>query len=78
MQFLVYATPHVLKHPRMLVPQSSTVRLTEAICTAWHEIHLMLQGRANTLLQSSNAPSPNAFTIWCSAVPRAKRAPKNS
>jgi hypothetical protein len=49
---LVKNTPHVLKHPKMFGPQSSTLRITEVICTVWYEIHLMLQGIANAFQQS--------------------------
>jgi hypothetical protein len=54
--------PHVIKHPKKLVSQSSITLITEVMCTTWQYIHLMLLNIRNTHPQSSNMRSQKAFT----------------
>lgn len=68
--------PHVLKHPKMLCPQSSTRCSTEVNHPTWRYLNLMLLRNSNTLRQSSDMLSPGAFTTGPTIRPLPSKHPK--
>jgi len=68
--------PHVLRHPKISVPQSSARCFTEVIHPTWKQLNLMLLRNSNTLQQSSNMLSPGTFTTGPIIHPQPLKHPK--
>jgi hypothetical protein len=55
---------HMLKHPKMSVPYSLNLLVTEVICLFEQEIHLMLPNSPDVLPQSSNMLGQCTYSAW--------------
>jgi hypothetical protein len=62
LHILASIKPHVLKHPKTLVSQSSITLAAETTCVTWKNSNLMLLNNKDTLWQSSNMLSLSALT----------------
>lgn len=76
LHILANIKPHVLKHPKMLGPQSLAELIAETNHPAGQYIHLMFSNNRITLPQSSNMRSPSTLTIGLTIYPQPAAHPK--